>query len=280
MRIPKSWNQPHQVTFQKSFRFYARDTNGKYQIDVDELRSAFSLSGSVAERVRSFRAERIAKIAGGETPVTLLDGGIMMLHVAPFSAFTIGTAFSLQEAARNPNTFPTLQNSGAQQHQVTFDGLLITSNVNLPPPPQRAYTQVLRTGIVEAVASSVARGRDGKILVLSELELPVIRYARLYASALHSMGVVPPMAVFVSLLKVQGMRLLQYINENAIPEDFPCTFLAENQFHFVETVFDTVPKSDAEAAARLKATLDHLANAAGLPSSPNFDAAGKYTLQL
>src|SRR6266851_8623661 len=41
VRVPKSWNPPHQVTYQKAFRFYARDTNNKYQIDVDELRSLF-----------------------------------------------------------------------------------------------------------------------------------------------------------------------------------------------------------------------------------------------
>ena len=41
MRIPKSWNPPHQVTFQNAFRFYARDTNGKYQLDVDVLRGNF-----------------------------------------------------------------------------------------------------------------------------------------------------------------------------------------------------------------------------------------------
>jgi predicted HTH transcriptional regulator len=32
--IPQSWNPPHQVTYQKAFRFYGRDTNGKYQIDA------------------------------------------------------------------------------------------------------------------------------------------------------------------------------------------------------------------------------------------------------
>ena len=41
MRIPKSWNPPHQVTYQKAFRVYGRDSNGKYQLDVDELRSVF-----------------------------------------------------------------------------------------------------------------------------------------------------------------------------------------------------------------------------------------------
>jgi hypothetical protein len=48
VRIQKSWNPPHQVTFQKAFRFYARDSNGKYQVDVDELRAIFALSGTIA----------------------------------------------------------------------------------------------------------------------------------------------------------------------------------------------------------------------------------------
>jgi Putative DNA-binding domain len=77
VRIPKSWNPPHQVTFQKAFRFYARDTNGKYQVDVDELRSIFSLSGMIAERIRAFRVERVAKIAAGDTPVPLLSTQVL-----------------------------------------------------------------------------------------------------------------------------------------------------------------------------------------------------------
>jgi Putative DNA-binding domain len=81
VRIPKSWNPPHQVTFQKAFRFYARDSNGKYQVDVDELRSIFSLSGMIAERIRAFRVERVAKITAGDTPVPLHSGGNFVLHL-------------------------------------------------------------------------------------------------------------------------------------------------------------------------------------------------------
>ena len=69
MQIPKSWNPPRQVTYPKSFRFYGRNTNGKYQLDVDELRSVFSLSASAAERLKLFCIERIAKIVAGDTPL-------------------------------------------------------------------------------------------------------------------------------------------------------------------------------------------------------------------
>jgi len=207
MRIPKSWNPPHQVTFQKAFRFCARDSNGKYLIDVDELRAVFSLSVTVAERIRHFRAERSARIASGDTPVTLLEGGILTLHVVPFSAVNLGSTFPIQKTVDNPNRFPTLLDNHARRHQITFDGLTVTSNADAPPKPQRAYTHLFRTGAVEAVGSSIALGQEW--LILPHLEAIIVRYARVYMQALHQFGVDPPIAIMPSLLKVNGLRLVQ-----------------------------------------------------------------------
>ncbi len=85
MRIPKSWNPPHQVTYQKAFRFYARGSNGKYQLEVDELRSIFTFSASAAERLRLFRIERLAKIVAADTPVSLQTGAKMVTHILPLA---------------------------------------------------------------------------------------------------------------------------------------------------------------------------------------------------
>jgi hypothetical protein len=280
MRIPKSWNPPHQVTFQKVFRFYARDTNGKYQIEVDELRSIFSLSGTVAEHIREFRTERIAKIVGGDAPVTLLDGGTLVLHVVPFSAFGAGVSFPLREVARSPNKFPPLANAAARNHQMTFDGLLTTSNADAPPAPQRAYTQVMRTGIIEAVASSVARGENRRWLSTDTIEAMVVRYSAAYMNALRKFGIEPPIAVLASLIGVKDMRLMQNLRQGAFPEDLPNVTLARDQYHFVETVFDSIPADFQAAAKALRGTLDHIANAADLSGSPNFDDNGNYTLKI
>ncbi len=52
IRIPKSWASPHMVTFKGSSKFYSRNSAGKYQLDVSEIRSAFLLSETIAERIR------------------------------------------------------------------------------------------------------------------------------------------------------------------------------------------------------------------------------------
>ena len=40
IRIHKSWASPHQVILKGSDKFYSRGTNGKYKLDLEELRSA------------------------------------------------------------------------------------------------------------------------------------------------------------------------------------------------------------------------------------------------
>ncbi len=68
VRVPTSWMGPHMVTYRGSSRFWGRNSAGKYPLDVDELRVAFSQTRSVEERVERFRSGRLMKILAGETP--------------------------------------------------------------------------------------------------------------------------------------------------------------------------------------------------------------------
>ena len=49
---------------------------------------------------------------------------------------------------------------------------------------------------------------------------------------------------------------------------------------FGQATFDTIPADHKEGAKPLKPILTHLANAAGLHSSPYFDANGNYVGKL
>src|SRR6267154_4318559 len=131
MRIHKSWNPPHQVTYQKAFRFCGRSSNGKYQIDVDELRSIFLLSGSVAERLKLFRIERVAKIVSGDTPVPLEAGGKMVVHMLPLAAFTGRYLADLNLLWRDHSSLVRVLRGGGSP-LFNVDGLLF--------PPQTGFT--------------------------------------------------------------------------------------------------------------------------------------------
>ena len=53
VRITRSWIAPHRV--RKNREFYARNSAGTYPLDVGELRTAFTMSESLAARIRDFR---------------------------------------------------------------------------------------------------------------------------------------------------------------------------------------------------------------------------------
>lgn len=66
IRISRSWALPHVVKFQRHWRFYSRNSAGKYPLDVAELLAAFGLSETMADRIKSFRNERLSMIVSFE----------------------------------------------------------------------------------------------------------------------------------------------------------------------------------------------------------------------
>ena len=111
IRVSRSWASPHMITFQDWSRFYSRNSAGKYPLDVMELRSAFLLSETAAERIRRFRAERIGRIIAGDTPIPMGEGAKIILHLIPLIAFRAAVQFDLNPLRHNPPA-PFIQADG------------------------------------------------------------------------------------------------------------------------------------------------------------------------
>src|SRR5262249_37553560 len=152
------------IIFKNTARFWARSSAGKYEPNVEELRRIFTEAPLLAEPLRAFRTERTARIASHETPVGLLDGGNLVPHVVPFTAFDFGQSLSLDKVEAQPLRFVPIGSVSPRDYQITFDGFLTGSDDEGISKPQRAYVQVFRSGAVEAVASSLARGEERIIL--------------------------------------------------------------------------------------------------------------------
>ncbi|MGL4334605.1 MAG: AlbA family DNA-binding domain-containing protein, partial [Lactococcus garvieae] len=124
-RIPRSFSQPHMTAFKNASKFYSRNSAGKYQLDVGELKTAFTLSQNATDRIRSFRHQRLEIISSGETPITMNSGAKIVLHVIPIDAFAPAHNFdvvSLQQ--QNPSP---LSGTG-WDCKYNFDGFLCFQN--------------------------------------------------------------------------------------------------------------------------------------------------------
>jgi Putative DNA-binding domain len=270
IRADRSYNAPHRVIFKGKNRFWARSSARKYEPNVDELRAMFTLAPQLAERMRDFRMERIARIAAGDTPVRLLDEGCLVLHVIPFSAFNLRPPFSLQTAIEHQYKFCPIGRNSAQDSHINFDGFLTLYSSDPNATTQRAYVQVFRTGAIEAVASPIVHGQNW--INVQTLEAMIVKYARIYAALLHDCGAEPPLAVMVSLIGVKG-RTVQ-----AGFDDPETAVIDRYQLHCAEVILEDVSSGDPDCAKKLRQTLDQLANAAGRPSSASFDQSGNFTL--
>jgi Putative DNA-binding domain len=274
-RAARSYSAPHRVIFKGKNRFWARSSASarKYEPNVEELRAMFTLAPQLAERMRDFRIERIARIAAGDTPVRLLDERCLVLHVVPFSAFDLRPPFSLQTAIGLKYKFFPMGATAAQDCRINFDGFLTLSNSGTHGTKQRAYVQVFRTGAIEAVASPVVHGQDG--INAQTLEAMIVKYTRIYAAMLHECGAEPPLAVMVSLIGVKDRELVP-----GFPGayDSATAVIDRDQLHCAEVILEEVPSGDPDCAKILRETLDQLANAAGRSSSASFDASGNFRL--
>ena len=89
IRVSKSWNSPHMVSFVNRTRFYLRNNIvGKVQLDVEQIGAVFAVQCSVGERLRAWKADRIGKMIAGEGPKSLqaLDCYLLRLSSAQLSS--------------------------------------------------------------------------------------------------------------------------------------------------------------------------------------------------
>ena len=209
VRVPNSLNRPHMVVFKRWSRFYSRNSAGKYQLDVHELRSAFIASESVADRIRQFRVERIDAILQGNTPETLSGKSYVCIHMIPIAAYDPSFSFDI---ARVREPLLPIGRRGCNP-SVNFDGQLFSATVRTGEAV--AYVQLFRNGVIEAVDCVEPVGpyqqRIDKYLPSVAYERDIIDsvsdYTRFYRT--HEMPT--PVLVGLALLNVKGFTRIRQV---------------------------------------------------------------------
>jgi len=202
VRVPRSWLSPHRVTFGKHNEFYCRTSNGKYPLDVTELRSAFLQSETASERIRSFREQRIASIVAGETPVPLLNNPKLILHLIPASAFSDGPACDLGRVERDPVHGVRMYDELGMSHRYNADGMLVYS-VPSEDKLHGSYAQFFRNGVVEWVKAWSIKPRDGHLYLPTGYEKLVVKTAGTCARIFRTLEVAVPV---IALLTITGAK--------------------------------------------------------------------------
>ncbi len=271
LEIPQSWVLPHRVSLKGHDKFYARNSGGKYPVDVAELRSLFAQSEALTERMRRFRHERLSAVQAGETLIGLGAWPKIVLHLIPLQSFKPGTTLDLSHAQ---NKLTGLRPFQAQNwsYRHNFEGFA-TFTTDHGEGNTFTYVQIFRSGALEAVDRFMLDS-SGK---QEQRHIPGADFERTIASALPSylailggLGIQPPVFLGLSLLGVKGYQM--YVEGQGPFSRIPR--IIERQ----DLVLPEIAVGDfaAEPFKLLKPVFDIVWNAAGWPGSANYTSDGQW----
>ncbi len=272
IRIPRSFAAPHMVTFKNSSRFFTRNSAGKYQMDVAELRTAFDISGSLGERLQRFRTDRLAKIIAGETPVRIKNSAKAILHIFPLSSFSLTSYIALKIKQTIIQRLSPVQ-LGAFGHHNNLEGFVsyagITGGQN-----SSSYCQFFRNGMVEAAYTNMFYATDtGEAFIdTARFERQLVSSVESYLGGLGELGVPVPLLITVSLIGVKGAWLDAGPNTSrfeSAPVDRDTALLP-----------DVIVESyDVEVPRVMRPIFDALWNSGGYERSFYYDDEGNWVLR-
>ncbi len=270
IHLPKSWVSPHMVTFGGGSKFFARNSAGKYQLDVFELRLAFDATNVQGERLRNFRTDRIGKIIAGETPIPIGEKAMIIIHLIPVSAFDTGVKYDLRELqlSLNPENLAPIYATYGNNLRFNFDGILTFERYSHTELAV-SYLQIFRNGIIESSCTSLFdHDREPPLIPSVIFEREIVKSLGKYFRVQNTLEIEPPYFLLISLVGVKGYNLptrsafrhfnnLIDRNNLLVPE-----ILVEDNSLPSETI--------------LKPAFDAVWNAAGQPQSPYYDDDGNW----
>jgi hypothetical protein len=273
IRIPRSWNAPHRVILEGHDKFYARDTNGKHPMNVDELREAFTLSDRVEQRIRGFRRERFQAIKTSQTFEPLSDGATLILHLIPLSAGTTHNVFSVKAMQGKQQLLGPMGSGGSPR--INLDGIIVYSRFVAAEDHKQesdAYTQLYRNGAIEAVAVFMPWD-DKKVIPSVEFEKWLIQALESYLQAQRELGIAPPVYLFLGFAKAGQYRFA--VNPAKFFPSGPRSGgrLDRDDIELGETVIEDLTEKPATI---LHPLIDQVWQAFGFERSYNFNDNGEW----
>ena len=225
------------------------------------------LSEQITEKIRSFRAERVRKLKKMmNCPAELVEGGKIILHLIPLSAFSTETEIDVVNALEIRSQLQPI-GSGGWNHRVNLDGFLTYSSSRRLSNGNESYAQLFRNGIIET-AASIDSFFDEKVIPSQYYEQEIIRCVNDYLKIFSRYGLEMPVYVFLSFVNVKDYALM-VVNHRVSGG----VNLERQDMILPERVITTYDMNIIEI---LRPIFDMVWNAFGYQRSFNFDENGKW----
>lgn len=277
VRIPQNFASPYMVTLQNWSRFFCRNSAGKYQLDVQEIRSSFLATDSQADRIRSFLQNRLSKIIADETPLKLSMPHRLILHIIPLNSFLNHRRLDFSIDRELTLNFRPIA-AGGWDHRYNLDGFL-TYDLCRDTKLCDSYCQVFFDGTIEAVYANILRANRGRksqdgdkaFIASVAYERWLVEALKNYFNGYKAIGVEAPLIISMELVGCKGAYLYTdfAMGLDNKPIDRDVAILPEVQ----------VANLDEKIPVIMKPIFDAVWNACGHPCSYNYTENGTWNMR-
>lgn len=238
-RVSRSWIRPHRVKSNR--KFHARKSNGKFEIDVYELRQLFAESSNFTKLAKEFREERVLEYHRKfeESPFTLV-------HLIPISSFE--NRFVLDMSLVTGLKLNQMGVSSGWSPRINFKGIYSEDS------NKGSTLQIFRNGIIEGATRYFTYDKAiALVFVVEEL----VEFVKNQTLNYKIMGMDEPFYVSVSMFGVSGHYIAADQFKYFSPTDRRT--LTEDKLIFPEVLIESREKIEE----KLTPIFDALCNAFG-----------------
>ena len=273
MRIAASLVSPHRVTYKGYDKFFSRNAKGKYPMDVNELRTAFTMSHTLIKEIERYKDERIRIITENKYKDLQEKMPILIFLALPLNAFRNNSLYSMKDIIK------TMQDVGSTAFgyhlntQVTIDGIKLSDTNS-----HFAMAHYKTNGIVEKVATDIF------FPDYTTRSTPSVTYSVISSQDLIKklFEVIDELKQYYEKLNITPPILLSCAIVNAANFSFPKNMLSllrdksviDRDLVMVPDVI--LEDFSMETTAILRPILNSLWNACGYISCPAYSETGEY----
>lgn len=266
-RSSKSWIGPHRVVFKSHDKFYGRNSAGKYPLDTNELRSAFTLSSTLIDKIHEFKVSRIISITNNETPVPFFGDAKIILHLIPIQSFDYN--FKITTSEIDQTKLRPMYSMG-WNNRINLEGLVTYTGGR--SNDSHSYVQIYRNGIIEAVEGGILNPDkpDKKIIPSITFEEKLLEILPQYLSVLNDSGISTPIFVYLTLSGIKDYEM--GVN--------PRLALFNDHFKIDRDILEmpevVIENFGTNIISILRPIFDLIWNACGYEESLNFNVNGEW----
>jgi hypothetical protein len=269
IRIPRSWTAPHMVSFKTRSPFTTRRSASRIDMDVTELRGAFLAQAAVGERIEAFRRERLELIMTGATGIERRDDPLLVIHMIPIAALDPILSIDISKAGGETISLQPLSASG-WDHRYNFDGFMTFAKQ--PDNALRSYTQLFRSGAIEAVSSGYA-STENKTLAVTSIASHTFQLVQRSIAVQRRLGVEPPTSILLTIVNAEGFRFLPL---NVWLSDFGNQPIDRRTLLLPEVLISEAPTDAGAVSLLLRPMFDALWQAAGFARCLEYRDSGEW----